>query len=110
MIKHSRRELILKLGAWPLLWPLLRASPSHAAPATQPKRVLVFCSTNGPISVVGPTVGTESNFQLHEWWSPLERHKALGNFFVGCDQAGIPFGESDWDCGHNPGTSCANAA
>jgi Protein of unknown function (DUF1552) len=110
MINHSRRELILKLGAWPLLWPLLRASPARAAPSTQPKRVLVFCSTNGPISVVGPTVGTENNFQLHEWWSPLERHKAQGTFFVGCDQAGIPFGESDWDCGHNPGSMGALTA
>lgn len=109
MIKTSRRALI-KLGAWPLLWPLLRSNMSSAAPTTQPKRVLVFCSTNGPISVIGPTVGTENNFQLHDWWSPLERHKADGVYIVGCDQAGVGFGEGNWDCGHNPGSMGALTA
>jgi hypothetical protein len=110
MIRNSRRELILKMGAWPLLWPLLRSNMSNAAPTTQPKRILVFCSTNGPIGAVGPTVGTETNFNFHDWWSPLERHKADGVYFVGCDQAGVPFGESNWDCGHNPGSMGALTA
>jgi hypothetical protein len=110
MIANSRRELLLKMGAWPLLWPLLRSNRSDAQPTVQPKRVLVFCSTNGPISVVGPATGTETNPQLHDWWSPLERHKADGLYFAGCRQAGIPFGTSNWDCGHNPGSMGALTA
>jgi hypothetical protein len=108
MIHPSRRDLLIGLGAWPLLWPLLRSSTAHAAP-TMPKRVLVFCTSNGPIMVKGPARGTETNFQLHDWWQPLERHRADAFFITGCHQAGVPFGTHN-EYGHQSGSTGALTA
>ncbi len=109
MIRDSRRQLLVQLGAWPLLWPLMRAHRSDAAPVAAPKRVLIFCTANGPTSVKGPAVGTENDFKLHDWWSPLERHKADGVYFYNCQQAGVPFGEHN-EYGHQSGSTGALTA
>ncbi len=107
MIKASRRQLIQQMGAWPLLWPLLREGRAEAQ--TKPKRAIVIYSPNGPIMELGPATGTETNFKLHEWWSPLERHRDVGNFFVGLHQAGVPFGEHN-EYGHQSGGTGALTA
>lgn len=108
MIKSSRREVILKMGAWPLLWPLVSQGRAHAQ-AGMPKRVIVFFSPNGPIMERGPATGTESAWQIHEWWKPLERHKADGLFFAGMMQAGVPFGKHN-EYGHQSGGTGALTA
>jgi hypothetical protein len=57
----------------------------------------------------GPASGTETSFQIHEWWKPLERHKADGVFFAGMHQAGVPFGEHN-EYGHqSAGTGALTA-
>jgi hypothetical protein len=108
MIDPSRRELLVKLGAWPLLWPLLRAGRASSAPV-MPKRVLIFCTANGPIMAKGPARGTETNFTLHDWWAPLERHRADAFFITGCQQAGVPFGSHN-EYGHQSGSTGALTA
>lgn len=108
MIKASRRDLILRLGAWPLLWPLVRGGTAHAQP-TAPKRVVIFFSPNGPIMERGPATGTETDFTVHEWWAPLARHKAEGVFFAGMYQAGVPYGKHN-EFGHqSAGTGALTA-
>lgn len=105
----SRRSLLKQMGWWPLLWPLLRRDRASSQAQIAPKRVIVLFSSNGPIMVRGPASGTETNFQLHEWWSPLERHKADGVFFAGCHQAGVPFGTHN-EYGHqSAGTGALTA-
>ena len=52
MIKHSRRKVIQQMGAWPLLWPLVRGGRAEAQ--TMPKRVVIIFSPNGPIMENGP--------------------------------------------------------
>ncbi len=110
MIKSNRRDLILKMGAWPLLWPVLRAGTSYGA-ATPPRRVLIIFSPNGPIMEQGaPGFGnTDTAFDVHEWWAPLARHKELGFFFTGMVQAGVPFGKHN-EYGHqSAGTGALTA-
>jgi hypothetical protein len=51
-----------------------------AQAASSPRRVILIFSPNGPMSAAGPASGTETNFTLHDWWKPLERHKADGLF------------------------------
>jgi len=107
MIKASRRQLIQQMGAWPLLWPLVASGRAEAQ--SKPKRVVIIYSPNGPIMDLGPATGTETNFKLHEWWSPLERHRDVGNFFTGLHQAGVPFGEHN-EYGHQSGGTGALTA
>lgn len=111
MIPYSRRRLIQQMGAWPLLWPVVRARRAHAqGEGTAPKRVVVIFNNNGPIMETGPATGNgETSFEVHDWWGPLARHKADGNFFVGFHQAGVPFGEhNEW--GHqSAGTGALTA-
>lgn len=107
MIKSSRREAILKMGAWPLLWPLLRSGRADAQ--TMPKRVVIIFSPNGPIMERGPATGSETNFTVHDWWAPVARHKADGFFFAGMQQAGVPFGNHN-EFGHqSAGTGALTA-
>ena len=81
----------------------LRSAPSYADPGVAPHRVVVIFSPNGPQFVEGPTLaGSESTFELHEWWKPLERHKADGFFFRQCHQPGVPFGTHN-EYGHQSG-------
>ncbi|MEM1347097.1 MAG: DUF1552 domain-containing protein [Myxococcota bacterium] len=108
-MKWSRRELIKSAGAWALLAPVLRARGAGAEGLGAPRRVIVLFSPNGPCVEKGPALGEERDFILHEWWSPLERHKADGLFFTGLHQAGVPFGEhNEW--GHqSAGTGALTA-
>jgi len=100
-----RRHLLQQMGLWAMGAPvLLHARRSHALP-TEPRRVVIIFTPNGPQFVKGPTLadGTETDFQLHPWWSPLERHKHRGVFFRGAHQAGVPFGDNS-EYGHRSGT------
>lgn len=107
MIKSTRRQLIQQMGAWPLLWPLVQVGRAQAA--TPPKRVVIIFSPNGPIMEKGPATGTETNFNINEFWAPLARHKADGLFFTGMHQAGVPFGKHN-EYGHqSAGTGALTA-
>ncbi len=98
-----RRHMLQQLGLWTLGAPvLLHARRGHAV-TDEPRRVVVIFTPNGPQFVKGPTEGTENDFSLLPWWSPLERHRDLGVFFRGVHQAGVPFGENS-EYGHRSGT------
>jgi hypothetical protein len=104
----SRRRLLQQFAAASAAASIptfLRTSASYAEPAAgMPKRVLVLFSPNGPQFVEGPTMpGSETNFALHEWWAPLERHKSDGVFFRQCHQPGVPFGTHN-EYGHQSGS------
>jgi Protein of unknown function (DUF1552) len=83
----SRRGLLKHAGLLGLLAPVLRKSNAWGAPIS-PRRVIFIYSPNGPTRVVGPATGTETSFMLHEWWSPLNRHKADGLFLSHMAQTG----------------------
>lgn len=109
-MKFSRRDLLKAGGAWALLAPVLMSRGAQAmGEGDLPRRVVILFSPNGPCVEKGPGIGAERDFQLHEWWSPLERHKADGSFFTGLHQAGVPFGEhNEW--GHqSAGTGALTA-
>ncbi|MEM9694944.1 MAG: DUF1552 domain-containing protein [Myxococcota bacterium] len=108
-MKLSRRRMLLGAGAAAggaavLPW-VLRSADSYADPTRAPRRIITIFSPNGPQFVVGPTEegGTERNFDLHDWWSPLERHRNKAVFFRGCHQPGVPFGTNN-EYGHQSGT------
>jgi hypothetical protein len=63
-----------------VLAPVVRQLDASAATATSPRRVILLYSPNGPMSATGPASGSETAFTLHDWWKPLERHKADGIF------------------------------
>lgn len=105
----NRRRLLQQAGLWSMLWPLLRLERAKGQADLAPRRVLVFFSPNGPIMDRGPAVGTETAFELGEFWAPLERHKADGLFFAGMHQAGVPFGEHN-EYGHQSGGTGALTA
>ena len=108
-MKLSRRRLLEQAGLWSLLWPILRSQSARAQVELAPRRVLIFFSPNGPIMERGPASGSERNFELNEFWSPLNRHKADGCFFSGLHQAGVPFGEHN-EYGHqSAGTGALTA-
>lgn len=109
MINPSRRKLIQQAGAWPLLWPLVQQGMARAAEGTVPKRVIVVFSPNGPVMERGAAAGTETEFALNEFWAPLARHKALGCYFTGVHQAGVPFGKHN-EYGHQSGGTGALTA
>ena len=100
-----RRHMLQQLGLWGLGAPVLLHSRRSAAVGETPRRVVVIFSPNGPQHTKGPTEadGSEFDFQLHPWWSPLQRHKDRGVFFRGVHQAGVPFGDNS-EYGHRSGT------
>ncbi len=105
----TRRRILQQAGLWSLAWPLLRSRNATAEGELAPKRVVIFFSPNGPIMERGPARGTETAFQLHDWWAPLARHQADGLFFAGMQQAGVPFGEHN-EYGHqSAGTGALTA-
>src|SRR4051812_1022207 len=75
----SRRGILQNAALMTLLAPVLRRRDAYGA-TTSPRRVILIFSPNGPMSASGPAAGTESAFTLHDWWKPLERHKAHGIF------------------------------
>ncbi|MEM9072723.1 MAG: DUF1552 domain-containing protein [Myxococcota bacterium] len=103
-MKTWRRRFLQQAGLCAAAWPFLRPSRSRATVET-PRRLVIIFTPNGPQHLTGPTVegGSETDFSLHDWWSPLERHKADGVFFRGVHQAGVPFGENG-EYGHRSGT------
>lgn len=100
--RFSRRALLRSAGASAALWPVLRSTSAFANEV--PKRVVVIFTPNSPQFVIGPTEGggSETQFNLHPWWSPLQRHKGDGVYFRGVYQAGVPFGEHS-ELGHRSG-------
>lgn len=73
----SRRNLLKSAAVMALVGPVLaRREALGAGGATSPRRLILVYSPNGPITAIGPASGTETNFTLHDWWSPLERHRA----------------------------------
>jgi len=76
----SRRNLLKNAGLMAFLSPLIRQLDARAQAPVSPKRAILIFSPNGPMSVTGPASGTETAFTLHDWWKPLERHKAEGIF------------------------------
>ncbi len=76
----SRRNLLRNTALMALLAPVIRQLEVSAADPASPRRVILLYSPNGPMEVSGPASGTETAFTLHDWWKPLERHKADGIF------------------------------
>jgi len=75
----SRRNLLKHTALAALLAPVIRQRDAHAA-AAAPRRVILVYSGNGPMEALGPASGTETSFQIHDWWKPLEPHRAEGIF------------------------------
>jgi hypothetical protein len=75
----SRRGLLKHTALASVLLPVLRRRDARGA-ITSPRRVIFIFSGNGPIEAAGPASGSELSFTLHDWWRPLERHKADGIF------------------------------
>jgi hypothetical protein len=75
----SRRGLLGNAALMTLLAPVLRARDARALPAS-PRRVIFVFSPNGPMCASGPASGGETDFTLHDWWQPLERHRQHGVF------------------------------
>lgn len=98
-----RRELLQQMGLWALAAPLLVSSRRATGQEAGPRRVVLIFTPNGPQHEHGPSNGTENDFEIHPWWSPLERHKDRAIFFRGVHQAGVPFGENS-EYGHRSGT------
>ncbi len=86
----TRRNLLRNAGLMALLGPVIRQLDASAAGPVSPRRVVLFFSPNGPMLASGPASGSETDFKLHEWWKPLERHKADGIFMshTACTGAG----------------------
>jgi len=76
----SRRGILANAALMTVLAPVVRQLDASAATATSPRRVILLYSPNGPMSATGPATGSETTFTLHDWWKPLERHKAEGIF------------------------------
>jgi hypothetical protein len=112
-MKLSRRDLLKNAALFAALSPVIGQPSRTAAIPARPRRVVIVFSPNGPIYARGPAVGSEREFSLHDWWSPLERHRDVGNFFGGLYQAGIPYSGTylqDRDTGHQAGsTGCLTA-
>jgi hypothetical protein len=77
----SRRGLLRNAGLMALLAPLLRKTEALGASTASPRRLVLVYQPDGPMVVTGPASGTETDFTLHDWWKPLERHKNDGIFF-----------------------------
>lgn len=75
----SRRRVLQNSALAALVAPVLRRRDAQGA-VSSPRRVIFLYSGNGPIAVTGPASGSESAFTLHDWWKPLERHRADGIF------------------------------
>ncbi len=77
----SRRGLLTNTALMTLLAPVLRRRDAIAGTAS-PRRVILLYNGNGPMKVAGPVASarSETDFTLHEWWAPLERHKSDGIF------------------------------
>lgn len=74
-LKLSRRRVLQHGALAALVAPVLRRRDAHGAP-TAPRRLVLVFSGNGPIATIGPASGTETSFTIHDWWKPLERHRA----------------------------------
>ncbi len=84
----SRRNLLGNAALLALLSPVLRQLEARAQAPLSPRRIVLLFSPNGPMKVTGPASGTETAFTLHDWWKPLERHKAEGIFMSHMSPAG----------------------
>lgn len=86
----TRRNLLRNTALMALLAPVVRQLEVSAAGLTSPRRVILIFSPNGPMKATGPASGTETTFDIHDWWKPLERHKAEGIFMshTACTGAG----------------------
>src|SRR5258708_8361930 len=86
----SRRNVLGNVALMTLLSPVLRQMEASAATPASPRRVILIYSPNGPMHATGPATGSETAFTFHDWWKPLERHKADGIFFshMACTGAG----------------------
>jgi hypothetical protein len=74
----SRRNLLKHTALMTVLAPVLRKRDAYAA--ASPHRLILIFSPNGPMNALGPARGTETSFTVHDWWKPLERHKADATF------------------------------
>jgi hypothetical protein len=75
----TRRGLLRNTALATIALPVLRKLEAFGA-AASPRRVILLFSPNGPMTASGPAAGTETAFTLHDWWKPLERHRAEGIF------------------------------
>ncbi len=87
-MRVSRRQILQNTALATLLSPVLRKMEAQAA-ATSPRRVILIFSPNGPMVAAGPATGSESAFTLHDWWKPLERHRADGIFMSHMASTGV---------------------
>jgi len=84
----SRRSLLKNAALMALLAPVLRATDARGGGSTAPRRVILIFQPNGPMVATGPASGSETQFALHDWWKPLEPHKADGIFFSNLSPTG----------------------
>jgi hypothetical protein len=108
-MKIARRRLLQNAALFGALWPAFGRTRRALADVTVPRRVVIVFSPNGPQHVRGPAEAVGDGFALHDWWSPLERHRSSGAFFAGCMQAGVPYGEHN-EYGHQSGGTGALTA
>lgn len=73
--RSFRRTILRHAALAALLTPVLRRRDAQAAPLA-PRRLILIFSGNGPIVTTGPASGTETSFQVHDWWRPLDRHRS----------------------------------
>jgi Protein of unknown function (DUF1552) len=106
----SRRNLLVGSALAGLLAPVLRMRDAQAGPTSAPRRVILVFSPNGPMTAAGPASGTETGFTLHDWWKPLERHRAESIFMshLSSTGAGIVPGPQGLAEGHGLGGGCFN--
>jgi hypothetical protein len=85
----TRRNLVRGAALATFLSPVIRKMEAYAQAASAPRRIILIFSPNGPMMANGPTTGSETNFTFHDWWRPLERHKADGIFMSHMAPAGL---------------------
>lgn len=75
----SRRRILQNTALMALVAPVIGRRDARAQ-AISPRRLVLIYSPNGPCPAAGPATGSETSFTVHDWWRPLERHKADGIF------------------------------
>lgn len=99
--KLRRRHLLQSAAATAFLWPVIRATMAKAAP-TPAKRLVVLFTPNGLNFPDAAASGTGPNFNMGDYYTPLEKHRAdliaLTKMHIG----GVPFGENS-EVGHRSG-------
>lgn len=85
----TRRSLFRGAALAVFATPIIRKMEAFGQAAAAPRRVILIFSPNGPMMANGPASGGETSFTFHDWWRPLERHRADGLFMSHMAPAGL---------------------